>query len=215
MNFMLLELLLENRPPRPTSDFPPSPGAHSSPFQPYLHFAKSHHGLFKKEKTMKSISLSSALFFIALISSPAANALTFPSCTDYRGMPVKVKHTSSQMEGPAYSTWDKNGQPEIVFNAHWMHEIAHSDAMRMFVYEHECGHHVLGHVNPADAKHGHGEMKNELAADCYAAEQMRNQGYSINDILAVVDDVYPWPKDPEHPSGPVRSKHLEACYSNP
>ena len=97
-----------------------------------------------------------------------------------------------------------------------MQAIAHSAAMVMFVYEHECGHHALGHIQTD--KSGHGELrqkdhfKQELDADCYAAQQLRAMGYSSSNIIDIIDDVYPWPKDPEHPSGKVRSRHVAACF---
>jgi hypothetical protein len=83
----------------------------------------------------------------------------------------------------------------------------------MFVYEHECGHHVLDHIDGSNAGEPHRlQLQKELDADCYAAHQLKQMHYSINDITDVIDDIYPWPRDPEHPSGKVRSKHVTECF---
>jgi len=52
----------------------------------------------------------------------------------------------------------------------------------------------------------------ELDADCYAAEKLKTMGYTAASITDIIDDIYPWPKDSEHPSGKVRSRHVAACF---
>jgi hypothetical protein len=139
-----------------------------------------------------------------------------PACFDINHTKVHVKTTRSTEGGPAFSTLAKNGNPVIFFNEQFMAQIAHSDAMVMFVYEHECGHHALGHVQSGSQKQGdisqHSHFKEELEADCYSAQQLRQLGYASSSITDIIDDVYPWPKDPEHPSGKVRSKHVIECF---
>lgn len=139
-----------------------------------------------------------------------------PACFDVNHTKVRVKMTRSTEGGPAFSTLAKSGNPVIFFNEQFMAQIAHSDAMVMFVYEHECGHHALGHVQIGSANPGtlsqRSHFKEELEADCYSAHQLRQLGYSSTSITDIIDDVYPWPKDPEHPSGKVRSKHVLECF---
>jgi hypothetical protein len=140
---------------------------------------------------------------------------SLPLCFDINHTWVRLKTTLSTEGGPAFSTLTPSGIPVIVFNLEFLKIIAHSLAMVMFVYEHECGHHALGHIQ---AGRSGGEMgqkmhfKQELAADCYAAQQLRAMNYKSSSITDIIDDIYPWPKDPEHPSGKVRSRHVAACF---
>lgn len=135
-----------------------------------------------------------------------------PVCYDNHHKRVSIKETLSTEDGPAFSTAIGN-LPVIVFNKNFMQAIAHSAAMVMFVYEHECGHHALGHIEEGGGKLKQKDhFKQELDADCYAAQRMRQMNYTSTDITKVIDDVYPWPRDPEHPSGKVRSQHVAACF---
>jgi hypothetical protein len=148
-------------------------------------------------------------------TSVAGHAI--PACFDNYHKRVRVKETQSTEGGPAYSTLS-HGLPTIFFNQTFMQSIAHSAAMVMFVYEHECGHHALGHIEEGQTAQGSLSQKNhfkqELDADCYAAQKLREMGYTSKDITSIIDDVYPWPKDPEHPSGKVRSQHVASCFKS-
>jgi hypothetical protein len=140
----------------------------------------------------------------------------FPICKDINSRRVRVQTTSSTEGGPAFSTLTQGGLPLIVFNVVFMQAIAHSDAMFMFVYEHECGHHALGHLQEGEKSDQDltqkGHFKQELDADCFAIKKMKKMGYDFSGVLSIIDDIYPWPKDPEHPSGKVRSRHLSSCF---
>lgn len=52
----------------------------------------------------------------------------------------------------------------------------------------------------------------ELAADCCAVQRMRAADYLPTSwLLALVEEVQAWPKDPNHPSGTVRAAHIMEC----
>ncbi len=173
---------------------------------------------------IKIFLVSALVFSIAGCGNPSENNETvavvaghgIPACYNSKHQKVRVGTTDSKEGGPAFSTQSQSGIPEIFFNTILMGAIAHSKTMVMFVYEHECGHHALGHLEDGQKTHHDvskkEHFKEELDADCYAAQRLKQMGYSASSITDVIDDVYPWPKDPEHPSGKTRSSHIAACF---
>lgn len=73
-------------------------------------------------------------------------------------------------------------------------------AVRLFVYEHECGHQILG--------------VNELKADCYAIDKGRRDGWldaaSLSEVCAFFADS---PGDWVHPPGPERCRYVTQCFT--
>ncbi len=73
--------------------------------------------------------------------------------------------------------------------------------VRLFVYNHECGHHHVG--------------ASELRADCWAVGQGVREGWLDKQGLAQVCRSFGnAPKTPTHPSGAVRCRNLERCFAS-
>ncbi len=92
-------------------------------------------------------------------------------------------------------------------------------AMFRYLMQHECGHHVLGHITAmAAGPRLLGAMSRhlELKADCYAAMQLRETG----DVRALQAGVMLWNSrgtmatGPFHPIGFERSAMLLTCYGS-
>ncbi|MEM8983717.1 MAG: hypothetical protein AAGC71_11870 [Pseudomonadota bacterium] len=72
-------------------------------------------------------------------------------------------------------------------------------AVQRFIYAHECAHHVLG--------------SNESAADCWAMQIGRDQGWlSRRDATAVAHTLSRTPGSITHPPGPIRAEQAMRCY---
>jgi hypothetical protein len=76
-----------------------------------------------------------------------------------------------------------------------------SDAVRLFVFHHECGHHSVG--------------SSEIGADCWAVKQGFSQGWfdhqAIEQVCRSFGDV---PASATHPSGARRCASLRQCFAN-
>lgn len=76
------------------------------------------------------------------------------------------------------------------------------DVVQIFIYAHECSHHVLG--------------SNEAAADCLAIRTGRDQGWFLqNDIAWLVRYFGNSPGDWTHAPGPYRINSMVSCFSAP
>jgi hypothetical protein len=70
---------------------------------------------------------------------------------------------------------------------------------QLFIYAHECGHHI------------HGES--ESAADCYAVKTGRTEGWLTLQRLAEITNSKYWNKrDWPHAPGHIRGQQMLACY---
>ena len=75
-----------------------------------------------------------------------------------------------------------------------------SDAVRLFVFHHECGHHHVG--------------GNELAADCWAVKEGVREGWLNRDGLGQVCRSFGnGPATSTHPSGAKRCASLDRCFT--
>jgi len=75
------------------------------------------------------------------------------------------------------------------------------DAVRLFVFHHECGHHYVG--------------ANELGADCWAVNQGVRQGWLDDQAIEqVCQDFGNYPASATHPSGARRCTKLRQCFVN-
>ena len=77
----------------------------------------------------------------------------------------------------------------------------HSEAVRLFVYFHECGHHHVG--------------ASELDADCWAVKKGVSDGWmtsqAVREICKSFGDT---PGTPTHPSSARRCRNLEQCHAS-
>ena len=86
----------------------------------------------------------------------------------------------------------------VVFNPHLLDR--HPDAVRLFVFHHECGHHHVG--------------SNEIGADCWAVKRGVAEGWLDQQGMEQVCRSFG--NDPAthtHPSGPKRCASLQQCYA--
>lgn len=76
-----------------------------------------------------------------------------------------------------------------------------SDAVRLFVFHHECGHHNVG--------------SSEIGADCWAVKQGVSQGWfdfrAMEQVCGSFGDL---PASATHPSGARRCASLRQCFAN-
>jgi hypothetical protein len=76
-----------------------------------------------------------------------------------------------------------------------------SDAVRLFVFHHECGHHNVG--------------RSEIGADCWAVKQGVAQGWfddrAMEQVCGSFGDL---PASATHPSGARRCASLRQCFAN-
>ena len=87
----------------------------------------------------------------------------------------------------------------VVFNPYLLNQ--QSDAVRLFVFHHECGHHHVG--------------ASELGADCWAVKQGVSKGWldhqAIEQVCRSFGDA---PASATHPSGARRCASLRQCFAN-
>ncbi len=73
-------------------------------------------------------------------------------------------------------------------------------AQQLFWYTHECAHQIFG--------------PGEAAADCWAVQQGRIQGWLSRTELAALDQsMRQFPGDASHADGPARIAYMAACYA--
>ena len=101
----------------------------------------------------------------------------------------------------SHSFWDYGGAKKgmIILNPSKLEGL--SEAVRLYVYAHECGHQNYG--------------TRETRADCYAVERGKREGWlnsaGLNDICTFLED---HPGDWVHPPGPRRCQVMTKCFGN-
>ncbi|MEQ1875275.1 MAG: hypothetical protein ABL958_01425 [Bdellovibrionia bacterium] len=170
--------------------------------------------------------IRSTLLVVATFSSVAWGQLPekVPVCTDRYGQKVPV---IVDVRVPTYAAaffHPEYRRAMIVINPKIADRF--TPKFNAWVYLHECGHVVLGHVEPrwtlsariegielfGKLPDRQAQLK-ELEADCWGAKQSAKHGYwrSEADVSEVIKQMVDWKEDPEHPSGVVRAKGLIAC----
>jgi hypothetical protein len=87
----------------------------------------------------------------------------------------------------------------VVFNPYRLNQ--QSDAVRLFVFHHECGHHHVG--------------SSEIGADCWAVKQGVSQGWFDHQAIEQVCRSFGnAPASATHPSGARRCASLRQCFAN-
>lgn len=114
-----------------------------------------------------------------------------------------------------------SGRVVIIYNPvfiNWAERRGLGAPMFRYLMQHECGHHVLGHITALAAgvrMIGAASRRLELEADCYAARRLAAAG----DILALQAALMIWNSmgdqetGPYHPKGFDRSAMLSSCYA--
>ena len=87
----------------------------------------------------------------------------------------------------------------VVFNPYLLNR--ESDAVRLFVFHHECGHHNVG--------------SSEVGADCWAVKQGVSQGWFDHQAIEQVCGSFGnSPASATHPSGARRCASLRQCFAS-
>ncbi|RXD07448.1 hypothetical protein EQZ23_05300 [Sphingomonas sp. UV9] len=74
-------------------------------------------------------------------------------------------------------------------------------AQQLFWYTHECAHQIFG--------------PGEAAADCWAVQQGKIQGWlSREELTKLADSMQQFPGDDTHASGGERISYMEKCFRN-
>jgi hypothetical protein len=100
---------------------------------------------------------------------------------------VFVRYEPNEDVAIAYTDHTVVGTPQIVLGLRFLD---FPMAARAFIFFHECGHVVLGHVDDWDTIGRTDEQG--TAADCFAASETTRQGYAVGDMLAGLEPIL-WP----------------------
>lgn len=133
----------------------------------------------------------------------------FAGYADFCGVPVIV----TQNPQIASASLDSFGNPVIYIDPSAM---SNWTASRMFTIAHECAHHILGHSLPQGmwfrSMNFWATREQELAADCWAAQQLRAI-LGIQDLqrtIAQFSNQGPMPQG-NYPSGLERASVVARC----
>jgi hypothetical protein len=128
------------------------------------------------------------------------------SCRDFRGQIVRSIHMDDL--GDVAHARIVNRMPIITLNKRRLDTLP--DKLQVFFFNHECAHHVLGHVF-------YPTQTSENEADCYAIKQGRREGYlSREDVESFTPYIAVSRGSPfGHLPGPMRLQRLLACFDDP
>lgn len=128
------------------------------------------------------------------------------SCIDSQGYPVTWK-VDLFLNVIAEAGNTPNDQPIVKYNPELLS--SRYSQTRLFLYHHECGHHVLGH----DVG-GRISLTQEKRADCWAANTLFYNGtFTPADIAAINQDLANLTVEEMHQiPGPFRNLDLNECF---
>lgn len=152
---------------------------------------------------MKYFVLISLLY----IAYPAYGQSMFAGYDEFCGLPVVVERTSQD----AVATIRK-GQRIIIVDPSVM---SNWKLSRIFALAHECGHHILGHMSLSEQfsrRHMNATRRQELQADCWAAEKLSENGYYREIKRTILQNVSRGPiMQGPYPSGMERAQFIAEC----
>jgi hypothetical protein len=162
------------------------------------------------------------LFFVAMAGFAAADKVMAESaaglqarirlgghemtCRDFRGQTVRAIHMDDL--GDVAHARIVNRMPIITLNKRRLDTLP--DKLQIFFYQHECAHHILGHVF-------YPTQSSENEADCYAIKVGRREGvFGREDV----ESFAPYISISRgsafgHLPGPARAQRLLACFDDP
>jgi hypothetical protein len=166
---------------------------------------------------MKSIftllmSICSILFatnLSAQVLSPTVGGMTV-HCSDATGTPV---YTVYRDVPDAAQSAIVSGTPTIFINS--QRQTSMPPMMQLFVYAHECGHHISGDIVAA-TYFGHDNLAREQNADRIGIRLMRDQLHiSLADAQNIAASFQHNPAvPPYYLPGPLRAQWIVACYGS-
>jgi hypothetical protein len=131
-----------------------------------------------------------------------------PACSDSLGYEVAYR-MNPDIPKSGLATVVEN-QPTIFLRPADLQ--AFSLPVRRFLYAHECGHHALGQILSVFFYHANIGPQEELAADCFAAQELRRIGLlSPSDWEETLKFLATVPGDPTTLPGPRRVRELRDC----
>ena len=158
------------------------------------------------DRTLAAIAVAGTIAFSMMPQAVSAKG-SFDRCFDPQGRPVvvfashKVKPTQVAIAGRA-----RDGRPIIAYNKEAMsrfHLIT-----RVYIYYHECAHHVLGHSS------GNRPISRESDADCWAIRYMARRGLlNWRGLRWIQSDLArTGGGNRVHPPGSQRAAYAERCF---
>lgn len=153
--------------------------------------------------------MKNILFVLFILTcSPIVMAQSmFVGYDDFCGLPVVVEQTSQD----AVATI-RNGQRIIIIDPYVM---SNWKLSRIFALAHECGHHVIGHLSLQEQfsrSHMNATRRQELDADCWAAEVLANNGYYQDIRRTIIQNASKGPiMQGPYPSGMERATFIAEC----
>ncbi len=131
-----------------------------------------------------------------------------PACRDLIGTAVSYKPNEG-IPKSGFSTVEAN-KPVIYLRNSIVASL--SVPVKRFLYAHECGHHALGQVIGALYYQTFIGPPDELAADCFAGQELKKGGLiSTSDWQQVLAFLATVPGDPTTYPGPQRVNLLNQC----
>ncbi len=160
------------------------------------------------DRTLAAITIAGTLA-ISMMPQVASAAGSFDRCFDPQGRPVvvfasqKVKPSQVAIAGRA-----RDGRPIIAYNKAAMNQF--HLITRVYIYYHECAHHVLGHSS------GNRPLSRESDADCWAIRYMARRGLLDRRGLRWIqaDLARSGGGDRMHPPGSQRAAYAERCFNH-
>ena len=158
------------------------------------------------DRTLAAFAVAGALA-LSMMPQAASAAGSFDRCFDPQGRPVvvfasqKVKPSQVAIAGRA-----RDGRPIIAYNKAAMSRF--HIITRVYVYYHECAHHVLGHSS------GNRPVSRESDADCWAIRYMARRGLLNRRGLRWIqaDLARTGGGDRAHPPGSQRAAYAARCF---
>lgn len=149
------------------------------------------------------------LMVVVLLLSLPMNvcASMFVGYDEFCGLPVLVERTS---QGSLADI--RQGQRVIIVDPGVMRSWTLS---RIFYLAHECAHHMLGHMEwdeQLQRKYFNATRRQELQADCWAAEKLANNGYREDIERTILQHINEGPiMQGPYPSGMERAQFIAQC----
>ena len=122
-------------------------------------------------------------------------------CGNYMGQPVNFLFDPTLPDVGRAILVPMAPEPTIILNPQVLSQF--SPEMQLFWYGHECAHHVVG--------------ANEMAADCFSIQVLRNMGVFNAATIPVLQSQILGASGSMwgHLPGPVRANHFANCFATP
>lgn len=147
-----------------------------------------------------------------IIKNPSA----FPACRTKGGLRVRYVFADNYFGIPASADIFRDevtGKKEaLVFYASEFMRFTREQ--QIFVAQHECAHHRLGHTGEIRSRISNETKKRmELDADCAAARALKHQGFSRQSFERAISIFLVLSEDKEHYDGKTRMARARECFS--